>query len=103
MSPAAIREALAAEIAPWLAACGCYVDPAQVLELADDLIEAGPIGADLTRRDLLAARLVAADIFDEFSTDEKPTPEYGQPGRTGLDIARKAYRDVDELHRSAGN
>lgn len=96
MSPEAIRAALADEIAPWLRAI-CPVDPVEVNALVDALVEFGEIKGGLTRRDILAARLVAAAVFDYQRVEEEPAPPYGRPGVTPLDFARSAYFEADSL------
>ena len=90
MSPETIREALAAEVAPWLRAI-CPVDPEEVAALVSALVESGNIDGSLRRRDRLAARLAAAAVFDFMTEDE-------DPGHLPLaDFAREAYAEADAL------
>lgn len=90
MSPETIREALAAEVAPWLRALS-PVDPEEVAALVSALVEAGNIDGSLRRRDRLAARLAAAAAFDFQNVAEDPGP------LPMADFARDAYADADAL------
>ena len=90
VSPEAIREALAAEVAPFLRAM-CPVDIEEVAAVVSALVEAGNIVGSLRRRDRLAARLTAAAVFEYMTQDQDPGP------LPLADFAREAYADADTL------
>ena len=97
MSNATIREVLAAEVGPWLRAAG-QTSGEEVTALIEALMEAGPITGAPRRKDIIAARLAAAAIFDHFHSDIEPVPSFGQPGATVMDFARDAYVEADGIH-----